>query len=47
MTQSEGFFEHKRKWSTIKDDLLANYLRPYFTKILALLNCLSLTTFII
>lgn len=35
MTQSEGFFEHKRKWSTIKDDLLANNLRPYFTKILA------------
>ena len=35
MTQSNKFFERKREWSIVKDDLLTSYLKPYFTKILA------------
>lgn len=35
MTQNEKFFESKREWSHVKDDLLTCYLMPYFTKILA------------
>lgn len=35
MTQNKEFFDRKREWSTVKDDLLTYYLKPYFTKILA------------
>lgn len=32
---SSAFFENKKKWSEIKDDLLRHYLKPYMTKILS------------
>ena len=35
MTQNKKFFDRKREWSTVKDNLLTYYLKPYFTKILA------------
>lgn len=31
---TEDFFEAKKEWSVIKDDLLACYLKPYFSKII-------------
>lgn len=30
---TEDFFKKKKEWSKIKDDILACYLKPYFTKI--------------
>lgn len=34
MTAHDNFFQHKRAWSKIKDELLSCYLMPYFMKIL-------------
>jgi len=33
---NRGFFEKKRIWSEVKDELLGCYLVPYFSKILNL-----------
>ena len=30
-----SFFERKQIWSTVKDELLGCYLKPYISKILA------------
>ena len=30
---SDNFFEGKRRWSKIKDDVLGNYMTPYLTKV--------------
>lgn len=35
MVTTKGFFERKREWSVIKDNILAWYLGPYIAKILA------------
>jgi len=33
MRATDNFFERKREWSRLKDEILATYLRPYLTKI--------------
>ncbi|RYD07212.1 hypothetical protein N752_01100 [Desulforamulus aquiferis] len=33
--KNDDFFYGKKPWSVIKDQLLAGYLKPYFSKILA------------
>lgn len=35
MSNTREFFKEKRDWSIFKDDLLKNYLIPYFAKLLA------------
>ena len=38
MSSNKKFFEHKRPWSRVKDELLRCYLSPYLNKIITTNN---------